>query len=316
MMKIKHAILAAVLCFSWMAQGRAQQFAEIQHINSKILVDGIADAVWNDMQAHPITFFIDGTGYPDSADCSGYYKAFWNSDTLYVLIFAVDDSLYTDDPTVYYNDGFEIYLDMENEKLQEYTNTCYQFRFIPGSVDITGRWGLDVWTPPTVDFAIVVDSLKDRTLEAVFPLIPLGKQNAVQDGDKLGFEIEILDNDGKGRNHVLSWNKNDHLAWQNPSKMGTIQLVEILSNMEDPFLQDLSVYPNPAGDFISVSAQFNMENISLYSMSGQVVILKTKIHANNTMLDVSPVQPGLYILQIMQENGHVLHTRIVKKAEW
>jgi hypothetical protein len=315
MMKISHFFCLTVLSFLFVTYGNAQQFSQIQHINSSIIVDGTAEPVWNDVKANPITFFIDGIGYPDSADCSGYYKAFWNSDTLYVLIFAVDDSLYTNDPTVYYNDGFEIYLDMENSKVQEYTNTCYQFRFIPGSNDITGRWGLDVWTPPTVDFAIAVDSLKDRTLEAVFPLISLGKVNSAVDGDEMGFEVEILDNDGEGRNHVLSWNKNEHLAWQNPSKMGTIQLVEMLSNIENNYLQDISVYPNPAGDLIIVSSKTNIKNISIFSMSGHEVLSRSKVNSGSTQLDLSNIQTGLYLLRVAQENGMVSNTKIIRIAE-
>jgi hypothetical protein len=303
------------ICSTLISRLNAQQVAEIPHVNSKIIVDGYADNVWNLLEEHPITFLIDGKSYPAISDCSGNYKAFWNNDTLYVLIFAVDNKLYTGDRTVYLNDGFEIYLNIDNTKDTVYTDDCYQFRFIPGSKDITGRWGLDVWTPPTVDFAIYVDTDTNRTIEAVFPLLALGKNSSVAEGDSMGFEIEILDNDGSGRDHVLSWNNNEHMAWYNPNKMGTIIFTEkTITTFKNTELSNISVYPNPVADKVLIQSTQQFKEVVIYSMQGQLLVEQTGLSTCNISLDINNFKPGIYLLNVKMNDGNRVNYKLVKSS--
>jgi hypothetical protein len=316
-MSIQKTILVSALflciCSTLISKVNAQQVAEIPHINSKIIVDGYADDVWNLLEEYPITFLIDGKDYPSISDCSGYYKAFWNRDTLYVLIFAADNKLYTGDRTVYLNDGFEIYLNIDNTKDTVYTEDCYQFRFIPGSKAITGRWGFDVWTPPTVDFAIHIDTDTNRTIEAVFPLMSLGKNSSVTEGDTMGFEIEILDNDGSGRDHVLSWNKNEHMAWYNPTKMGTIIYTEnTITSLKKTELSPISVYPNPVADKILIQSPQQFNEVAVYSARGQLMYKQTSLSTNNIFLDINNFKPGIYILNVKMNDGTCVNSKLVK----
>jgi len=292
---------------------KAQAFAQIPHINSTIVVDGIADNVWTNLQEHPITFLIDGKSYPTTSDCSGYFKAFWNLDTLFVLIFAYDNILYTKDTTVFYNDGYEIYLDVNNTKGTIYTDDCYQFRFIPGSKDITGRWGLNVWTPPTVNFGISVNEGISRTLEAVFPLIALGKKSQISVGDSMGFEIEILDNDGQGRNHVLSWNNNLHMAWYDPGKMGTVEFVDVVSEVNNFQSTTLSVFPNPASRYLTINSSNSINEIFVYTMQGQMICRKVQINSSETSLNLAFCPSGFYIMKLKLNNGELIDYKMIKQ---
>jgi len=294
---------------------KAQEFAEIPRINTTIIIDGIADNIWSSLQSYPITYLIDGTGYPDTSDCSGYFKAFWNNDTLYVMISAHDNILYTNHPTVYFNDGFEIYLNVNFTKDTLYNDNCYQFRFIPGSEEISGRWGLDVWTPPTVDFAIAVNESADRTIEAVFPLVQLlGKETPVAEGDSMGFEIEILDNDGSGRNHVLSWNNNEHMAYYNPTKMGTIRYTEnTISAIDDFQKAEVSIYPNPVTSRLFVNSSSVVEEISLHSIQGEIYYIQGGLSTKSAAIDMSSYNAGLYILKLKLDNGSSPAYKICKR---
>lgn len=316
-MRPQKTILAFALffciCNTLVSRLNAQQVAEIPHVNSKVIVDGFADDLWNLLEEHPITFLIDGKDYPSTSDCSGNYKAFWNRDTLYVLIFALDNKLYTGDRTVYLNDGFEIYLNIDNTKDTLYTEDCYQFRFIPGSKDITGRWGLNVWTPPTVDFAIHVNVDTNRTIEAVFPLMALGKNSSVAEGDSMGFEIEILDNDGSGRDHVLSWNKNEHMAWYNPTKMGTIIFTEnTITTFKNTELSNISVYPNPVADNVLIQSPQQFNEIKIYSAQGQLMVVQTGLSTCNISLDINNFKPGIYLLNVKMIDGTRVNYKLVK----
>jgi hypothetical protein len=318
-MKLKKTIHTSALflciCSTLISKVNAQQFAKIPHLNSKIIVDGYADNLWNLLEEQPITFLIDGTDYPSTSDCSGNYKAFWNRDTLYVLIFALDNILYTGDNIVYLNDGFEIYLNIDNTKDTIYTENCYQFRFIPGSKDISGRWGLDVWTPPTVDFAIHINTGIDRTIEAVFPLKALGKNSSIAEGDSMGFEIEILDNDGFGRDHVLSWNKNEHMAWYNPTKMGTISFTEnTISSLKNTELSYISVYPNPVDNNVLIQSPQQFNEVVVYSAQGQLMYDQTGLSTYNISLDINNFKPGIYILNVKMNDGTCVNYKMVKSS--
>jgi hypothetical protein len=291
----------------------AQEYAKIPHISDKIIIDGIADEVWNNVIEHQITYLIDGTSYPSPSDLSGYFKAFWNNDTLYVLVHAVDNILYTGDSTVFDNDGFEIYLDVVNMKDTVYNDSCYQFRFIPGSTEITGRWGLDYKPLPAIDFAINIEEGSNRTIEAVFPIMQLGRKTHLAVGAKLGFEVEILDNDGNGRNHVLSWNNNEHMAYYNPSKMGTIELVESTTGINYKQIQDISVTPNPASDYMLVKSLISINELYIYSIQGKLLYKKTGTQTTEISLNISGYQPGIYLMKVKLANNKYLNCKISKK---
>ena len=142
----------------------AQSKTNIYYFNSSIKVDGIADTIWKEIEANPILYLIDGT-YPDSLDCSGYFKAFWNNDTLNVLIYALDDTLYTADPTVYYNDGFEGFTNSDpiivNEDLMRYN---------PGAIIFSD----DIFSNSTHQFTIRCNSVEGR--RNYFVLYTLSKE--------------------------------------------------------------------------------------------------------------------------------------------
>lgn len=310
---IKAIITFCLLCLPPACQNLfSQAYANIPIINKSITIDGIIDTVWEQVIEVDVTSLIVGTIKPDSSDCSGYFKAFLNDSLLYVMIQALDDTLYTSDPVVYENDGFEIYLDVENLKEDEYSDHCYQFRFIPGNTEITGRWGLNVWTPPTVDFAIKVDTGKGRTIEAVFPLIELGRVSPLNDGQKIGFEVEILDNDGAGRDYVLSWNKNDHMAWYTPSKMGTLEF-DGLTALVDQEAQLIKIYPNPATDLMSVESDKAIKTWSLLTTQGQLITCSNLVQATKFSINLGNLDHGLYILKTTDISGNQSSYKILKK---
>jgi hypothetical protein len=216
---------------------------------------------------------------------------------------------------VYLNDGFEIYLNIDNAKDTVYTEDCYQFRFIPGSQNITGRWGLDVWTPPAVDFAIHVNPGTDRTIEAVFPLMALGKNSSVAEDDSMGFEIEILDNDGSGRDHVLSWNNNEHKAWYNPTKMGTIRFTEnTITSLKNTESSYISVFPNPAGNNVLIQSRKQFNKVEIYSAQGQLLYDQGDLSTSTITLDINYLKPGIYILNVKMKDGSFLTHKMVKNT--
>ncbi len=74
---------------------------------------------------------------------------------------------------------------------------------------------------------------------------------------------------------------------------------------------DISLYPNPALNDLTISATEFIERVSVYSLSGQLVIDK-KINTNEDTLDVSNLQSGMYLVQIMS-NGKLETKKFIKR---
>jgi hypothetical protein len=315
-MKKYSIIFISLILFHIITRERiySQPLVHVPKINSTVTIDGVIDATWNNLVNNPITYLIDGTGYPQANDCSGYFKAFWNNDTLYVMIHALDDILYTDASDPWINDGFEIYLNVDHVKDTIYTNDCFQFRFIPGSDEITGRHGLNYLPIPPIDYAIIVNEGIDRTIEAVFPLVDvLNKNNTAKEGDTIGFEIEILDNDGSGRDHVLSWNNNEHMAWYNPAKMGTMIFDGVLNSTVNIEAENNYIYPNPAESIVTIVTENPIQSWSLYSAYGQLIQTESNLHQKTKLDFIEKLSSGTYILKVSDINGNTNCFKLLKK---
>ncbi len=95
----------------------------------------------------------------------------------------------------------------------------------------------------------------------------------------------------------------------------------IISNMPDGLNEivnadnPISVYPNPATQSITISAQENLSNavVSIYDLSGKLVLQKD-IHSKHkqTNLDISSLENGIYMIQV-NNNNHVSRFKMMKK---
>ena len=70
----------------------------------------------------------------------------------------------------------------------------------------------------------------------------------------------------------------------------------------------VSIYPNPAGDAMSISAGFMLGVVTLTNVVGQVVASDT-YYTNTATIDIADLQPGIYLVSI---NSRVT-ARFVKK---
>jgi len=80
-------------------------------------------------------------------------------------------------------------------------------------------------------------------------------------------------------------------------------------------LVGLSIFPNPATNFITIKNKnnFQLTNVSIVDLRGRII--KTINHKNlfeNTTIDVSELSSGTYLLVVKSEKGHLVK-RIVKQ---
>lgn len=79
------------------------------------------------------------------------------------------------------------------------------------------------------------------------------------------------------------------------------------------FAETVSLYPNPTSDIVNLSIDGAVSNaeVTLFSAIGQTVLSKT-ISSQETTLDISDINTGIYVLRITTDNG-VATKRIIKQ---
>lgn len=87
-------------------------------------------------------------------------------------------------------------------------------------------------------------------------------------------------------------------------------------NQSEELLTNLNVYPNPAGNTLTVRSEDNhlVKNILLYSTNGTKMREFNNLnHTGNFDLDLSGVPSGLIILRFMMRDGRIVSKRVLKE---
>jgi hypothetical protein len=84
-----------------------------------------------------------------------------------------------------------------------------------------------------------------------------------------------------------------------------------LATLENNHISGFNFYPNPVNNTLNMSAQDNIEKVSIYNISGQEVINVTP-NAVQTQVDMSRLQNGIYFVKA-QVNGQLTAFKVVKK---
>ncbi|MDH6251707.1 hypothetical protein M2347_001434 [Chryseobacterium sp. H1D6B] len=81
-----------------------------------------------------------------------------------------------------------------------------------------------------------------------------------------------------------------------------------------PKKNDLTVYPNPAAQFLYVGRESDKiyKEISIVDISGKLVLQKSN-HKYNEAIDVSRLTPGTYIITSKSSDGKLFNNKFIKK---
>lgn len=92
--------------------------------------------------------------------------------------------------------------------------------------------------------------------------------------------------------------------WDNVTFIDGNNLINLFSS------ENISVYPNPVDDVFFVNDIENVEQISIYSVTGQEV---ESTRVSNNSFNVSDLATGVYTISITDENGNVFYSKMIKK---
>jgi len=84
-----------------------------------------------------------------------------------------------------------------------------------------------------------------------------------------------------------------------------------LSNQE--FTEsDFSVFPNPVNNVLNVTSVIPLDNVSIYDLHGRIVFQKKLNHELKTLVDLSQLNAGIYLLKVNTGSSTAIK-RIIKK---
>jgi len=78
--------------------------------------------------------------------------------------------------------------------------------------------------------------------------------------------------------------------------------------------QELSMYPNPVKESLDVTSKTEIKSIAIYNVNGVLVLKQNNIKSKKTILDVSPLFQGMYLIKITSIFGVQTVKKIVKSS--
>lgn len=82
----------------------------------------------------------------------------------------------------------------------------------------------------------------------------------------------------------------------------------LATNETSPAKAEISIYPNPASDFITVKSDSQIKNVEVYDVSGK----KLNTYINTDKISVKSLLPGTYLMSIETKEGKI-SKKFIKK---
>jgi hypothetical protein len=91
----------------------------------------------------------------------------------------------------------------------------------------------------------------------------------------------------------------------------TYTFVNCSVGLDENILSNISLYPNPATNFITITKGGQQLTYTLNNMLGQV-LRSGNITTDNYALDIASMPTGVYVLNLKNANGLQVSKRIIK----
>lgn len=203
------------------------------------MVDAFKSAICDEVCKQPSPPVIDGSGAewgqtayslennilgaPNASDLSADFQLTWDDNYLYVYGSVTDDILTNDSGgSAYEDDGFEIYIDGNNDRSFTYDGNDHQLMFRVNDPNVIYWSNNQTTNPAGVDFArAITPNGYDIEVRIAWSFIGVSPFS----GKYLGIDIHVNDDDDGGvRDSKIAWFAREDQAWNNTSLFNTIPL--------------------------------------------------------------------------------------------
>jgi photosystem II stability/assembly factor-like uncharacterized protein len=98
------------------------------------------------------------------------------------------------------------------------------------------------------------------------------------------------------------------------SDTGVFKFINDILNVNDNKIIGLNIFPNPANDIVNVSVgNEKISDIAIFDITGKQVISLHNISLNNTQVDVSNLEKGIYLMKVVDESNAQQTIKLVIK---
>ena len=88
--------------------------------------------------------------------------------------------------------------------------------------------------------------------------------------------------------------------------------IAIINSVDEKINNSTKIYPNPANNFLNiVSLKTGISSVEIYNLNGQLVLNK-EVNNNQKTINISSLEGGIYIVDILSENTSVKRKLIVE----
>lgn len=95
------------------------------------------------------------------------------------------------------------------------------------------------------------------------------------------------------------------------SEMWGNNACDFVLSIDSPLVSNgIKLYPNPATDQLQIQSNTVIREYQLIDNTGRLV-LRDKIASLNANINLSPCQPGIYIIKFLAEDGTITHNRLL-----
>lgn len=302
--------------------GAQSDHVDVSYTSTPISIDGMVDDAWSTVD--PV--YIEKNFQSEQPTITAYWKALWDYDNLYVLIYVEDDDhwpAWESGGSWYEYDQPEVYLDVNYElkdglgpggKGNGHYQTLASF-YSGGDGVVTALEESNYRTGGTFCYSL---SGENYTMEYAMDYESFmdkdGFTLSVEDFveiDEIGFDVTIIDQDEgvtDSRQRAVWQNEGDQDEnYNNMDDAGTISFKSATSISKKTF-PALSVYPNPVNDKLFINARF--DRISIINIHGQEIICNT---TSDQILNTKGLPNGMYLIQVFNHEKLVGSSRIIKQ---
>jgi len=94
------------------------------------------------------------------------------------------------------------------------------------------------------------------------------------------------------------------------ARLATTDCNGVLLSIEEENLSKVSIFPNPATDFVEITGDQEFTSYSIYNISGQQVLLGNL--SNEQRLDISSLSLGMYFIELQGDSGVSQALKLIK----
>jgi len=77
-------------------------------------------------------------------------------------------------------------------------------------------------------------------------------------------------------------------------------------------LKNITIYPNPSSNTIEIKSNNEFTKVTIVSLEGRIVYDKENDKTNSLQVDVSSFANGVYIVNVVEENGKLVSQKLIK----